>query len=159
VVADIWNAEAALERLRARVVASDAPARAVAGSGVDWLRAQCEYVVAGDEDVAREAALLLREDGLPLAEVARLAALEPVDASLYVSDMPPDLRTRVVSAAAGDRLGPVAMGDGRFVVMHLRGKVAPTMEDPEIRERAERAAIEAAVEREVSERVSWHEHG
>jgi hypothetical protein len=159
VAADLWSAEAAYERLRGRVAASNAAARVVAGNGVDWLRAECEFVVTPDEDVAREAALLLREDGLAVAEVARLAALEPVVASPYVCDIPPELRAPVVSAAPGDRLGPVALDDGSFVVLLLRGKVAPTMEDPEIRERAERAALESAVEHEVTERVSWHEHG
>jgi hypothetical protein len=158
--AELWRAEMAYDAFCAGVVASDAPKRALAASSADWLRIDCEYVVAADEDVAREAALLLREDGLPLAEVAHAAGLESVDGRPYVGEMPPELRPRAISAAAGDRIGPIAVAGGsRFVVMAVRGKVAPSMEDPEIRARAESAAVRQAVEREVAERVTWHEHG
>lgn len=155
----LWRAEAAYERLCAQVAASDAPRRAVAANSVDWLRVDCEYLSSQDEDVAREVVLLLREDGVPLPDVARQAGLEPAGGRLYAGDMQPDLRMRVMSAAPGDLVGPVPLGGGLFIVMAVRGKLAPSMDDPEIRERAERWAVAGAVEREVSERVRWHEHG
>ncbi|MEA2412235.1 MAG: hypothetical protein QOC77_2796 [Thermoleophilaceae bacterium] len=158
--AELWRGEAAYESLRAAVIESDAPKRALAAGSADWLRVDCEYVVAADESVAREAALLLREDGMPLVDVARAAGLEPVDGRPYVGEMPPELRTRAISAAPGDRIGPIAVDGGSlFVVMSVRGKVAPSMDDPEIRARAESAAVQKAVEREISGRVTWHEHG
>src|SRR4051812_1750379 len=158
--AELWRAELAHDALCAEVIASEAPKRALAASSADWLRVDCEYLVAADEDVAREAALLLREDGLPLADVARAAGLASVDGRPYAGEMPDELRPRAISAAAGDRIGPIAIERGsRFVVMSVRGKVAPSMEDPEIRARAESAAVRQAVEREVAERVTWHEHG
>jgi hypothetical protein len=144
--------------MTARVAASDAPRRAVAANGGDWLRVECEYLAATDEDVAREAVLLVREDGVPLTDVARQAGLEPVTGALYAGEMVPELRTRVMSSAPGETVGPVALA-GSFLVMSVRNKVAPSMDDPEIRERAERWAVEAAVAREVAERVRWHEHG
>jgi hypothetical protein len=156
--ADLWRAESAYERLRAAVTASDEPRRALAAHSADWLRVDCEYVLAGGEDVAREAALLVREDGLPLEEVARAAGLDAVDARVYVGDMPAELRAAATSAAPGDGIGPVAVeGGSRFMVMAVRGKVAPSMDDPEIRARAHGAALERALEREVTERVTWHE--
>src|SRR4051794_13660077 len=158
--AELWRAEVAFDAFRAAVIASEAPDRALAANSADWLRIDCEYLVAADEDVAREAALLLREDGLPLADVARAAGLASVDGRPYAGEMPDELRPRAISAAAGDRIGPIAIERGsRFVVMSVRGKVAPSMEDPEIRARAESAAVRQAVEREVAERVTWHEHG
>jgi hypothetical protein len=156
--ADLWRAESAYERLRVAVTASGAPRRALAARSADWLRVDCEYVLAASEDVAREAALLLREDGLPLEQVARAAGLDPVDERMYIGDMPDELRAPAMSAAPGDRLGPIGIEAGsRFVVMAVRGKVAPSMDDPEIRARAEGAAVEDALEREVTERVTWHE--
>jgi hypothetical protein len=156
--ADLWRAESAYQRLRAAVMSSDEPRRALAAHSADWLRVDCEYLVAGGEDVAREAALLLREDGLPLDQVARAAGLDAIDARVYVGDMPAELRAAATSAAPGDGIGPVAVeGGSRFVVMAVRGKVAPSMDDPEIRARAHAAALERALEREVTERVTWHE--
>jgi hypothetical protein len=155
----LWRAEAAYDELVRQVAASDAPRRAVAANSVEWLRVDCEYLASPSEDVAREAALLLREDGLPLPDVARMAGLDPASERMYAGDMDHDLRTRVLSAAPGDLVGPVAIGGSGFLVMAVRDKVAPSMDDPEIRERAEAWALSAAVEREVSGRVSWHEHG
>jgi hypothetical protein len=148
------QAERAYQELIARVAASEAPGRAVEANSADWLRVDCEYLAAPDEDVAREVALLLREDGMPLPDVARQAGLEPAGGLIFAGEMDPDLRTRMMSAAPGDTVGPVALG-GLFAVVAVRGKVAPSMDDPEIRERAESWAIEAALEREVAERVRW----
>jgi len=148
------RAERAHEEFVARVAASDAPRRAVEANGADWLRVDCAYVAVADEDVAREVLLLVREDGMPLPDVARQAGLEPVTGALYAGEMRHDLRTRVMSAAPGETVGPVPL-DGSFLVMSVRGKVAPSMTDPEIRMRAERWAVQGALEREVSERVSW----
>jgi hypothetical protein len=154
----LWRAEAAYRRLCEEVTRSDAPRRVVAANSADWLRVDCEYLTAADEDVAREVVLLLREDGVPLHDVARQAGLEPAGGLIYAGDLQQDLRTRVMSAAPGDMIGPVGVGGSLFVVMAVRGKVAPSMDDPDIRARAERTAVDAAVAREVTERVSWHEH-
>jgi hypothetical protein len=150
----LLQAERAYEDLVARVAASEAPRRAVVANQADWLRVDCEYLAAPDEDVAREVALLVREDGVPLPDVARQAGLEPAGGLIFAGEMQPDLRTRLMSAGPGDTVGPVPLG-GLFAVVAVRGKVEPSMDDPEIRMRAERWAVESALEREVAERVRW----
>jgi hypothetical protein len=40
----------------------------------------------------------------------------------------------------------------------VRDKVVPTLDDPDIRARAEEAAVGAAVRRAVEQEVTWHEH-
>ena len=67
----LWSAERAYEQLCAEAAGGDAVERLVTDNSVDWLRVDCELIEAADEDVAREAALLVREDGLAMPEVAR----------------------------------------------------------------------------------------
>ena len=61
---ELWAAERAFARLRADAAASDAVAATVAAHNVDWLRVDCDWLEAADENVAREAALLARVDGV-----------------------------------------------------------------------------------------------
>ena len=156
---ELWAAETAFARLRAGAAASDAVPRAVAAHDVDWLRIECDWLEAGDEDVAREAALLARVDGLGLADVAQRAGLTLEPRRVYVGDLDPALQPAMISAVPGDLVGPLALGNGggRWLLAVLRAKVAPSLDDPEIRARAEDVAIAAAVRRTVEEHVVWHE--
>ncbi len=55
-----------------------------------------------------------------------------------------------MSAAPGDLVGPHALnGDGaeRWIVAAVRDKVVPSLDDPDIRTRAEEAAVGAAIRR------------
>lgn len=157
---DLWAAELALSRLSDRAAASAAVATAVTSHNVDWLRVDCDWLETADEDVAREAALLARLDGLALADVARRAGL-PVEARrVYVGELEASLQPTLVSAAPGDLVGPVALADGhRWLLAAVRDKVVPSLDDPAIRARAERTAVDAEVHRTVAEQVTWHEHG
>ena len=158
--ADLWTAETAFERLCKAAAASDAVAATVASHDVDWLRVECDWLEAADEDVAREAALLARVDGLGLAEIAGRAGLPLEPRRVYVGELDAGLQPALLSAAPGDVVGPVALGNGggRWLVAAVHAKVAPTLDDPEIRVRAEKAAVAAAVRRAVAEQVTWHEH-
>jgi hypothetical protein len=127
----------------------------VTANNIDWLRVDCERVEAADEDAAREAALLVRADGLGLRDVARMAGLDLVAERLYVADLPRDLQPIAESAAPGELVGPVSTGNGRFALLVVRDKVVPTIDDAEIRERAEQAALDAALARAVAEHVRW----
>lgn len=152
---ELWLAERAYQRLCADAAAGDAVERLVADNTVDWLRVDCELIEAVDEDVAREAALLVREDGLDMPEVARIARLPLAADQVYVGELPVELRPWLISAAPGELVGPVAV-NGHFVLAHVRGKLVPTAADPDIRARAEQAARSAALERVVREEVHWH---
>jgi hypothetical protein len=157
---ELWAAEGAFARLRAAAAEGDAVAGAVTAHDVDWLRVDCDWLEAADEDVAREAALLARVDGLPLSDVAQRAALPIQARSVYVGELDAALRPALTSAAPGDLVGPLAAanGDGRWVVAAVRDKVFPTLDDPEISARAQAAAVTAAVRRALDQQVTWHEH-
>ena len=156
---DLWAAEIAFARLCADAAGSDAVAATVAANNVDWLRVECDWLEAADENVAREAALVARDDGLGLGEVARRAGLPLEQRRVYVGDVDPALQPKLMSAAPGDLVGPLAMGNGggRWLLAAVHAKVEPTLGDPDIRARAEQAAVTAAVQRAVDEQVTWHE--
>jgi hypothetical protein len=156
----LWSAEAAFARLCATAAASDAVASAVTAHNVDWLRVDCDWLEAGDENVAREAALLARVDGLALPDVAQRAGLPLDPRRIYVGDLDAALQPALMSAAPGDLIGPLSPGNGSgpWLLACVREKVVPTLDDPDIRARAEDAVVGAAVRRAVEQHVSWHEH-
>jgi len=156
---DLWAVETALARLRAAAAASDAVAAAVTAHNVDWLCIECDWLEAGDENVAREAALLARE-GVAMSDIAGRAQLPLEPRRVYVGDLDARLQPTLTSAAPGDLIGPLSAGNGSgpWVVAAVREKVVPSLDDPDIRARAEEAAVAAAVLRAVEEQVSWHEH-
>jgi hypothetical protein len=157
---ELWAAETAYERLRRAAAESDAVSTVVTAHNVDWLRVDCDWLEAGDENVAREAAMLARVDGLDLPDVAERAGLPLEPRRLYVGDLDEALQPTLLSAAPGDLVGPLSLGNGAgpWLLARVRDKVVPTLEDPDIRARAEEAAVTAAVARAVDQHVTWHEH-
>jgi len=76
-----------------------------------------------------------------------------------VGDQDAALQPALMSAAPGDLIGPLSLGNGSgpWLLARVREKVVPTLEDPDIRARAEEAAVGAAVRRAMEQHVSWHE--
>jgi hypothetical protein len=157
---ELWAVEDAHARLCAAAAESDAVGAAVTAHNVDWLRVDCEWLEAGDEHVAREAAMLARVDGVELPDVAQRAGLSLEPRRLYVGDLEAALQPMLLSAAPGDLIGPLSLGNGGgpWLLARVRDKVVPTLDDPDIRARAQAAAVSAAVARAVDEQVTWHEH-
>jgi hypothetical protein len=73
------------------------------------------------------------------------------------------LQPTLISAAPGDLVGPLSIGAngdgrGRWLLARVRDKIVPTLDDPEIRARAEEAVVDAAIRRAIEQHVTWHEH-
>jgi hypothetical protein len=122
----------------------------------DWIRVDCRTLLLQTEAAAREAALCVRDDGMALAEVAAQAGVEMREHSLYLEDAADELGKALLSARTGELLGPVPLAD-RFALVLVDDKVEPTLDDPEILRRVQEAARRRAIEREVVNRVTWHE--
>jgi hypothetical protein len=120
------------------------------------LRVNCRTLTFDDEDAAREAALCVREDGMALAEVGLRAGVEVGEHRLMLGDTGPTLANALLSARPGEFVGPVASGDG-YVLVLVEDKIQPSLDDLEIRQRLEQEAARRAIEREVVNRVRWHE--
>lgn len=122
----------------------------------DWVRVDCRTLLLPTEAAAREAALCVRDDGLSLAEVGAQAGVGMQEHALYLEDATDDLGKALLSARTGELLGPVPLAD-RFALVLVDDKRPPSLDDPEILRRAQEAARRRAIEREVVNRVTWHE--
>lgn len=148
--------EAAWRRFTAAAAPPEALRALVGDRRLDWMRVDVQTVTAPDEDVAREIALCVRDDGRPLGQVAVEAGLSAVTAELWVEDAPEALREALIGARSGELLGPVRAEDAHLVVA-VGSKRWPSEDDPLVRARAEHTLLARTVDREVADRVTWHE--
>ncbi|MDX2043752.1 MAG: hypothetical protein SF097_21220 [Acidobacteriota bacterium] len=121
---------------------------------LDWIRFDCRCLWFGDERQAREAVWCVTEDGLSLDEVAADARGEVRQWSFYLDEIDADVRPHFLAARQGDLLGPLKLRDG-FPLVALTEKKLPASDDPQIRQRAENAAIAAWMGQAINERVKW----
>jgi hypothetical protein len=148
---------AAAERARAEAATEEALEREVAKQGLDWLRVEGELLELPAEDLAREAALCIREDGRALAEVAAECGAEPRTLSLYIGEIERELAAALVAAPEGGLVGPLPR-DGAFALLLVATKAPPSVADPAVHRKAEERVIARAVDRAIATNVKWHEH-
>ena len=156
------DADVALERIDAgfrqfceRIVTEAALAAQLASHRLDWIRAGCHCLSLPTMESANEAVLCVREDGMELDEVARSAGVSVEAASDFLENWEPALRDSLLAARAGALLGPIASGDG-FLLVLVREKVLPSLEDPAVRRKAQERLLDAVLAREINNRVAWH---
>ena len=130
--------------------------RELAGHSLDWIRIDAEALELGDAEAAREAALCVRVDGRTLADVASDCGVPTSALALYLEDAEPELRLALLSGSPGELVGPVATGSGH-VLLQLHTKAEPSADDPELARRATAVLTARAVQRELRNRVLWHE--
>jgi len=138
-------------------LSAEAAAKALELRNADWVRlsyTQLEFPAAA---MASEAALLVREDGLSPADVAGRAGVPLQERETFLEEVEPELREPLLSAPAGELVGPLSVPNG-FALVCVTEKVAPSLTDPVIQERLQEEVPRRALEREVRNRVQWHEH-
>lgn len=125
-----------------RVDADDAALAAVVRRhGSEWRRLSWEEVALETSDHAREVAMCVREDGLSLTDAAQIAGTTVTAQVAYADELPAEGEARLASAAPGELVGPWDE-DGRWWLLGVNERVAPTERDPEIRKRAVRTLID-----------------
>jgi hypothetical protein len=144
------------ERFCAAQLRTPALAAEISDNKVGWTRMDLVRLIHPDEMVVREAALCVRLDGRELADVAADAKAELQETSVLLDDAEPLLRTRLLAANPGNLVGPVAIGGGYQLVLVVR-QVAPSLDEPMVRVRAEETVIRRALAAEVNRHVNWHE--
>lgn len=145
------------DRARLDPQSEDAIMREVAANRLDWHRVAGESLELPSLDAAREAALMLREDGLALADVAERSGGELHWFQLYLFEVTDDEAVALLGAQKGDVIGPRAR-DGRFVIDVVQKSVPPDPADPDVRGKAIARLMARTVERALSAHVEWHEH-
>lgn len=123
---------------------------------LDLIRVDVEVAPFSTVDAAREATLLVREEGMALADVATRAGVTVASSTWYLEDVAPRLRSQLLAGADGELVGP-ALGDDGASVIRIARKMMPTTADSVVRERARMALREQTVRRRITERVLWHE--
>ena len=144
------------DRFIARTTDTKALGEEIGSHGLDWTRLDCQTLLFATEEPAREAALLMREDHLPIAKAAKIAHSKAVPRQYVLEDTDPPLRDRLVVAQPGDLVGPVRLKDG-FLVAAVRDRIEPSAGDQTIRDRARVRIAQRIVQGEVDERIRWHE--
>jgi hypothetical protein len=74
----------------------------------------------------------------------------------YLGDADPELQATLVSTSPGELIGPVERVSGHML-LQLLAKTAPNADDPELRRRAAAVLAARGVERELRNRVVWHD--
>lgn len=121
-----------------------------------WIHLDLRVLIHHDEMVAQEAALCVRMDSREMADVAADAGARLQERSLLLDDAEPILKTRLLAAAPGDLIGPLAIASDHQLMLVVR-RVPPSLDDAMVRRRAEETIINRALSAEVNRHVNWHE--
>lgn len=143
------------ERFIDAAAAPAAISREIEAHQLEWTRLDCATLAFTAEEMAREAALLVREDRMPLASVATTAKSSLTKTQYVLDDVASPLKDRLVGAQPGELIGPLP-GDG-FLLVQIVDRVEPSTKDPSIRKRARDRVVRRTIQREISKRVRWHE--
>ena len=146
--------EAEFERERQQTVTSHLIEAKITDHRLDWIRFDCRCLWFAEERIAREAVWCVTEDGLSLDEVAADARAELRQWNFYLDELEANARPHFLAARQGDLLGPVKLQDG-FPLFSIALKKMPAADDPQIRQRAERAIVDGWMDQAVNEQVKW----
>lgn len=153
---DLARMDEALDAFRESTLTPQSRAKALELRSSDWVRLSYTALELPQAGMAKEAALCVREDGLSLNDVAGRAGVSAHEREALLAEVDADLSKPLLSAPPGELVGPVAVSDG-FVLLRVNKKVNPTLDDPVINGLLEDEVPRRAIEREVRNRVQWHE--
>jgi hypothetical protein len=153
--ARLQQLDEAFEQFRSTQVTEPALREFVATRQLDWVRFDCRSMSFAAEDMAAEAALLLREDGEGFTGVYSVAHAIPQVLRFYVDHLDGPLRDQFLAARTGDLVGP-ALVNNEYVLYLIQDKVLPTVRDPEVRRRAEEGVLQHVLRQQLDSRVRWH---
>jgi len=147
--------ETAYEKFYRRTITHEGIESQVMSHGLDWIRFDYSCLAFAAEEMAREALLCIRDDGMSLEEVAENAKVSVQGGLFYLDEIDSELWNPFLAAQKGELVGPVEWED-EFALFLIRDKILPSLDDPDVRERGERALVGAVLEQEMAKRVSWH---
>jgi hypothetical protein len=128
--------------------------RCVSAHRLDWQRREWEEATFAREDVAREASLWVREEGLNLSAVAEQAGTVSTVEAAY-GDEARETAHMLTGKRPGELVGPIETSSGWRLVL-LRERVLPVAADPQLRARAIDELLDDALAPQLAGRVEWH---
>lgn len=150
----ISRIEIEFEKKRQQTITPKLVETKIADHRLDWIHVDCRCLWFAEEQIAREAAWCITEDGMTLDEVSRESRGEVQFWNFYLDEIDAAIRPYFLAARQGDWLGPLKYREG-FPIFSILEKRMPSDGDPLIRQRAETFIIANLMEQEMNERVRW----
>lgn len=142
--------QAALRWMRVDAAEPVALRRCLAAHSLDWLAVSGVELELTTEGAAREARLLIAEDGLEPAAVVELsgprAAAPPRPREMLIAEAPAAIGGMLAATAPGEVVGPWPVED-RWRLLMVQAKQPPTLELPAFRDRAVEERLRVALDR------------
>jgi hypothetical protein len=126
----------------------------VSARQLDWIRFDCRIMAFPNQEMAAEAALLLREDGEGFTSVYQAAHARPRVTRFFLDEIDESVHDHFMGARPGDLIGPVRIDD-EYILYEVEEKVLPTIRDADVRRRAEEGVLSSALDRQFERRVTW----
>lgn len=140
-LSEMVRLEAAFDRLNSVALTADARQRMLGSLRLSLGRVEIETLELDSEAAAREAFLCVRDDGMTLADLALEAGYRSERVGMWMDMADETLGPRLLGAAEGDVIGPLAFKD-RFKVCHVLRKIAPAVSDPAVCLRLDKAIVD-----------------
>ena len=138
---EMLKLEAAYRRQCDALLTPEARERMLNALRLPLKRVELETVDLESRDAAREAFFCVREDGVAMAEVAKNGRYPYRRDEIVLEDLPAELRQKILCAASGEMLEPIARGDG-FQLCRIIRKIEPDLADAQTRSRVEQRIVE-----------------
>ena len=153
-VAELIESLRSWEVLAEQIASEESLERCLSEHRLDWQRLEWEEAAFAREDVAHEAALWVREDGLSLSAVAEQAGIPCALKAAYGFEAG-EVAGTLAALRPGELHGPWA-GESSWRLVQLRQRILPTAADPELRVRARDELLDDALAPHLAGRVEWH---
>ncbi len=121
---------------------------------LDWIQIHCQVIKFASEALAREAALCVREDRLPIERVAADAHARVEEKRFHLGDLDAEIRPWLLAGKPSDLIGPVSF-EGHPSLFLMLEKLLPNEDSPELQRQVEQKAIARTIADQTSKRVKW----
>jgi hypothetical protein len=153
-IGDDSSMEATYRRICDALLTRQARAHEIAALRLPLTRFEVETIEFESLDAAREALLCVRDDGMSMEEVATEGRYPYRHTEVLLEDIPEDLQQKFLSVLPGEILEPISRGDG-FHLCRIIDKAEPDVDDPTVRERAEKRILERHFEDLTAKYIQW----
>ncbi len=154
-VPGLWPALArAQARVTAAVLTPEARQRELAAQRLGLMRLHLDVAEFDSEPAAREALLCVREDGVTLAAVGEGNGLPCQTMERFLGELSPEWLTALQSARTGDVVLQ-RPDDGNWVVVAVKGRREPSLEDSAVVARVDAALTERSFRELESRHIRW----
>jgi hypothetical protein len=153
-LADMAGLEAAYREASAGLLTERMREQALGALRLTLTSLELEVLELESQNAAREALFCLREDGESMADVARDGRYPLHRYERRFGEMPAEVQPKLMSALAGEVIGPFNRGDG-VVLYRLLRKTEPLLTDEAVKARVDQYLIERHFSELAAKSIHW----